>query len=373
MKRILQVVPNLDLNGVANFNMNNYRHLKDECQFDFMVMHEYDSPYVAEVEAMGGHVYCSGPTELRHIARFLKRAVSIMKEHGSYDVVHSHMTIANGWILLAAAITGVPVRIAHSHGTNGREGTPLVRLYRELLVVLMKLFSTRTLACGQTAGNYLFGKRYFAKHGTVIPNGIDFDRFACVPEGDVQAVREEFDIPEDCPLVIENISRFCVDKNPLFSVEVFAEVLRLEPRAILILGGPDEGLLEAVKARISELGIGEHVRLLGRRSDIPACLKAADVYLFPSLFEGLGIALLEAQASGCLCVASSRVPREVDMGLGSVLFEALETPPAVWAQQIVNAAAHWRRPAPKTVREAFVRSGFEAAAAAEVLLKTYHA
>ena len=358
MKRILQVVPDLDLNGVANFNMNNYRELKDECQFDFMVMPEYDSPHVAEVEALGGHVYCSGPTELRHIGRFLKRAVSIMKEHGPYDVVHSQMTIANGWILLAAAIAGVPVRIAHSHGTNGREGSPLVRLYREMLVVLMKLLSTRALACGQTAGEYLFGKRYFAKHGTVILNGIDTARFACVPEEAIQVVREECSISEDCPLVIENISRFCVDKNPLFSVEVFAEVLKLEPRAILILGGPDLGLLEATKARISELGIGEHVRLLGRRSDIPACLKVADVYLFPSLFEGLGIVLLEAQAAGLLCMASDRVPREVDLGLGSVMFEALETSPAIWAKTIVEQSRNRVPPSTDVIFKTFSATGY---------------
>ena len=113
------------------------------------------------------------------------------------------------------------------------------------------------------------------------------------------------------------------------------------------------------------------MRLTGRRNDIPACLKAADVFLFPSIFEGLGIVLLEAQAAGLLCMASDRVPEEVDLGLGSVLFEALETSPAIWAKTIVEQSRNREAPGAETVFKTFSAAGYEIASAARKLLVPY--
>lgn len=161
MTRVLQVVSCLELGGTEAFIMNHYRAMDPEvCQFDFMVFLEKDYPYLEEIRRMGGRVFFSGPPALGHIGAFLKSACRIMRENGPYDAVHSHVNIANGWVLLAAAMCGVPVRVSHSHDTKGNEEPLPVRIYRCFEALLIKACATRMLACGQEAGEYLYGKNW---------------------------------------------------------------------------------------------------------------------------------------------------------------------------------------------------------------------
>ena len=145
-------------------------------------------------------------------------------------------------------------------------------------------------------------------------------------------------------MVIGNISRFEEKKNSLFTINVFSKILDFIPEAVLIMGGSDGGLLEECKSQVEKLGIEKSVRFIGKRTDVPACLKLFDIYLFPSLFEGLGIVLLEAQASGCFCVASDGVSPEVDRGLNSVHFISLKKNETDWAKEIIESYNNWKEP-----------------------------
>ena len=288
-----------------------------------------------------------------------------------YDVVHSHMNIDNAWALLAAKLAGVPIRVSHSHDTTGKGGSFAKRAFHALETQLLKRCATEYLACSKLAGDYLYGERSFALRGRVIRNGITPERFVSVPEQDVSALRREFDLPDSCGLVVGNITRFEPKKNQLFLVSVFREILRRRPDAVLLLGGPDGGMLAQTQQAAAEAGISDRVRWIGARQDIPACLKLIDLYLFPSRYEGLGIVLLEAQASGCRCAVSDVIPGEVDVGLGLISFHDLRAPAAQWAEEILSALPSGERPNPAQVLKAFQDTGFDAQLSMQTLLAIY--
>lgn len=364
MKRILHVVACLERGGTEAFIMNHYRALdRREYQFDFLVFREKEYPYTAEIRSLGGRIFFVTAPSVRNVGRFLKEAVPIM---AGYDAIHSHVNIENAWVMAAAARSGVRVRVSHSHDTTGKEGTLPVRAYRAFQERLIKAHATHFLACSHDAGNYLYGEAFFARHSAVIHNGIHVERFTdAAVDNDL---RQALGLTES-PLVIGNITRFEPKKNQLFAVDIFASVLKKRPDSVLLLGGPDGGSLEAVQEKVRALGIADKVRFLGPRDDIPACLKLMDVYLFPSLYEGLGIALLEAQAAGRRCVASTGVSREADMGLGLVRYLDLSQPPEIWADCILSET---KRPAGREqILDAFAQKGYSIQQSLQELRKIY--
>ena len=180
----------------------------------------------------------------------------------------------------------------------------------------------------------------------------------------------EGNVPENA-LVLGNISRFDRNKNQLFRLEVFREILRYRPDAVLLLGGNDAGYLERVRARAAELNLSDRVRFIGPRDDVPRCLKMIDIYLVPSFFEGFSISLLEAQAAGCLCAASDGIPRDADMWLGRVLFLSLSCSAKEWADQIMENYSRLRPLRQNEIMERFIETGFEISASSAELRKIY--
>lgn len=371
MKRILHVVSCLERGGTEAFLMNHDRVIdRIEYQFDFLVLHKKDYPYLEEIQRLGGQVFFCTPPSRKQFLSSIREMVACMKENGPFCAVHSHINIENAWVLAAAKLAGIPVRVSHSHDTKGREGTGLTGLYRHMQSLLIKLFANRYAACGIAAGEYLYGKRLFRRKGTVIHNGIDVAQFQEVPDARLQALRKEFALLDKTGLVVGNITRFEDKKNQMFALEVFRKVLDHDPNAVLLLGGPDGGKLEQVTQRISELHLNDHVRLIGERNDISACLKLIDVYLFPSLYEGLPIALLEAQAAGCFCVSSQNVSAEADMGIDQVVFCGIENGPEEWVQVILDRAGR-SRPSADQVLAAFREKGYDIRWSAHRLMELY--
>ena len=281
--------------------------------------------------------------------KFIKRFKEIVDEGGPYAAIHSHVNIGNGIPLLAAYLCNIPVRVSHSHATNGNETVFLKKPWYRIKKNLIKKYATAFLSCSEEAGEYLYGKSFFSEKGIVIPNGINVKSFFDNRNAEVKMLKEDFLIKENCPLIVGNISRFDENKNSLFTVKVFNKILDWVPEAILIMGGPDGGQLEECKSLVKKLKIEKSVRFIGKRTDVPICLKLIDIYLFPSLFEGLGIALLEAQASGCFCIASDGVSTEVDRGLNSVHFISLKKNETEWAKEIIESYNTWNEPDPKEI------------------------
>lgn len=205
----------------------------------------------------------------------------------------------------------------------------------------------------------------------MVHNGIDVSKFQGASEEEQSKLKREFSIQEEHGPVIGNITRFEDKKNQSFALEVFRRIVDRYPDAVLLLGGPDGGKLELTKQRAAKLGLADRVRFIGERNDIPACLKLIDIYLFPSLYEGLPIALLEAQAAGCFCVSSTNVSKEVDMEIGQTAFCDLENGPEQWAEVIINRAVGKSRPTTERIQTAFKQKGYDIRWSAGKLIKLY--
>lgn len=370
MTRILQVLACLERGGTEAFVMNQYRQIdRSQVQFDFFVFREKDYPYLEEIRSLGGKVIFGVPPKSTQLPKFFRIAEHVMRE-GGYAAVHSHVNLTNAWVMLAARRAGVPIRVSHSHDTIGRGGLILKRAYRDIELKILKSNANVYLACGQAAGEYLYGAEFFQHRGKVIQNGIDLDKFLRTSDSEAEAARKSFSLPNDCDLLIGNISRFEPKKNQLFILDVFKELLNRHPKACLVLGGPDGGMLKETMQKAEQLSIDSRVRFIGIRNDIPACLKAFDLILFPSQFEGLPIMLLEAQASGKFCAVSSAVSKEADLGIGKLSFYDLQSTPALWAEHILK---EWNLVdvSENQIRTAFQKRGYDVRQSSRELMKIY--
>jgi glycosyltransferase EpsF len=338
MKKILQVLSCFQYGGTEAYVMNNLRNIdKSEFQFDFWIAQSCESQfissaYINEIKSIGGNVFY-GKTQKSKLA-FMQSLSKHISENGPYDAIHSHVNIANSWVMIVAYTKGINIRISHSHATSGLDSKYNIKhFYHEALRVVINIFATKKLACSQAAGNYLYGSKYFSNHGEVVNNGIDINKFIDVNINAIAEIRQKYNIKEE-NFVIGNITRFDAIKNPGFSVDVFNELHKKRTNSILILGGVDGGQLSDTIEKVKQLGIEEYVRFIGVRKDINVWLHIMDAYILPSLNEGLGIALLEAQAAGLLSFASEGVSNEVDVGLGLVYFLDLSKGPQSWANYI---------------------------------------
>lgn len=221
---------------------------------------------------------------------------------------------------------GVPCRILHSHSTSSKYG--FARPYHLLQKKRIGQLITDNIACSEEAGKWMFSSDY-----TIVRNAIDLDRFQFSPE-DRTCCREELGI-NDSQLVIGHVGRFLPVKNHSFILSVFREVVCKQPDSILLLIG--EGpLLKEIQKLAQDLGVQENVRFLGVRKDISRLLSAMDVFLFPSVYEGLPVATIEAQANGLPVFCSDAISHEAIVA-PNVRQLSLEAGAVIWADSIMKA------------------------------------
>lgn len=262
-----------------------------------------------------------------------------LKEYGPFDVIHSNLSLFSGLNLWAARRAGIPVRIAHVHTDSGNRGSKLQRLYQLCMKPLLDRNATCRLACSEKAGKAAFGNNSFR----VMENGIELAGFlsAGMREGNGQ---HRF----------VTVGRISPDKNPFFLLEIFRCIHQRLPDASLTWVG-DGPLRQEAEKKAAEPGPQGAVQFLGIRKDVPEILAQSDYFLFPSVREGFGNALIEAQAAGLECFASDAVPDITDCG--GVRFLSLEDPADVWAEEIVDHIASGRhmRPDPQRISRFDIR------------------
>ena len=354
-KRVLQVVTHMNRGGLETMLMNYYRQMdRSRVQFDFLTHREGEKDYDAEIRALGGRIYHVPP--VNPFGRdYLRSLDDFFAEHPEYRVVHSHLDCMSAPVLRAAKKHGVPVRLAHSHNTNQPKD----------LKYPIKLWSKRKIAgeatglfaCGEGAGRWMFGGAAFQ----LLPNAIDAAAYRA-DETVRQEVRRELGL-EDA-LVLGHVGRFNEQKNHSFLIDLFAAAAKKEPKARLLLVGSGEGRT-VIEEKVQALGLADKVLFLGVRGDVHRLLQAMDVFVFPSLYEGLPVSLVEAQAAGLPCVISDRVPAE------SVLTDGVVQLPLGsaedWAEQVLCAARRER----KDTYDAICAAGFDIAQNAKWLEEFY--
>lgn len=334
--RILHVLGRMNRGGVETWLMHILRHIdRDRFAMDFLVHTTEPGAYDAEIRRLGSRIIpCLSPSRPWSYAAEFRR---ILREHGPYDVVHSHVHHFSGFVLRQAAKAGIPVRIAHSHLDSSCVDA-LARILRSAYLQLcgywIDRYATVKLACSAQAGSSLFGRDWKEDPRVqVLPCAIDLTPFHDRVTRD--EVRAELSIsPHD--FVMGHVGRFDAQKNHPQLLRVAAAVMRREPRAKLLLVGT--GVIEGqIRSLAVELGIADRVIFAGQRGDVPRLmLGAMDVFVFPSLYEGLGLVVVEAQAAGLPCVISDVVPCEADMVPGTVRRLRLDDSPETWAGEVLS-------------------------------------
>ena len=352
--RILHIVTYMGRGGLETMLMNYYRAIdRAKVQFDFLTHRDFRADYDDEIEALGGKIYRL--PNLNPFSRsYLGALDRFFREHPEYRIVHSHLDCMSAIPLKAAKKHGVPVRIGHAHNSNQpRDAKYLLKLFYKRMIAGQ---ATQLFACSEEAGRWMFGNADFR----VLNNAIDAGKYAF--DADIRStVRHELGLPADA-LVVGHVGRFDPLKNHRFLVEIFEKMP--EDARLLLVG--DGVLRPDVEQQAEALGIRDRVLFTGVRTDVDRLLQAMDVFLMPSLFEGLPVSIVEAQAAGLPCLISDKVPIECKK-TELVTQIPLEASPDEWAEAVLSAAEAPRGDTLSRIREA----GFDIRANAEWLQNYY--
>lgn len=327
--KVLHFFGRMDIGGAETFTMNLYRNIdKSRFQFDFVVSQKgfYDN----EIKKLGGNIYILPVPNKRFLSykKSLKRL--LLKEY--YDVVHSHVHYYSGINLKIANTCGVPVRISHSHSTSdGKRHSIFRKIYRCYMINLIKANGTMFLGCGKEANFKFYGNNFLNK-AKVIHNGIDIVKFKEVKISKTD-IKNKLGIDND-GFVIGHVGRFCEMKNHTFIIDIFKNLLEVNNNSHLILVG-DGPLKAKIEDKVNKLNINKNVLFLGERTDIPELLKGMDVFLFPSIFEGLPLSLIEAQASGLRCIISDAIDKKSCLSDKTVIVN-LDSSIDEWCRVIID-------------------------------------
>lgn len=354
----------LDYGGISTVMMNYARQMDPaRVHIDFLV-HGYEhGPREEEAIRMGAAVI-HVPHKAKHYFKNRSAILRTLKE-GNYDIVHAHMDGMNGYVLALAKKAGVANRISHCHNTQFLTTNPLrVYLHRRMANRIARV-ATRLFACSEAAGRFLYGQSALDTGKlTVIKNAITLGqyRFDAVRR---EQMREKLNLTDR--FVIGHIGRFDYQKNQEFLLALARRVIGERPDACFVLVG-DGQARGALEAQIAALGLTGCVLLPGFCDDIPAMLSAFDLFVLPSRFEGLGIVLIEAQASGLPCIASDCVP--VDTRITDCRYLPLDDPDA-WRDAISASAPVPNNSRAQTQLAPFVSAGYDIVTEGKKLQQMY--
>jgi glycosyltransferase involved in cell wall biosynthesis len=336
--RVLRVVGKMDRGGLETIIMNTYRIIdRTKIQFDFVVHAKEKGLYDDEIKNLGGKIFYIEKYKGNNHFRYKKKWTNFLKNHEEYKVIHGHIRSTASIYLKIAKKFGL-ITIAHSH--NISSGKNIAALSKDYLQKRIRYIADYFLACSTPAGKWLFGNDIIKQSNfKVIPNGIDVRKYAYNPSSRV-VLRKKYHLEED-NIVIGNIGRFHPQKNHRFLLMIFKEVVKMNPKAKLMIVG-DGSLRSEIEKRIKDYGLTDNVLLLGVRDDVPDLLQIMDVFLFPSLFEGFGNVVVEAQSSGLPCVISTNIPLEVKL---TSLVECidLKNSSKFWANKVIEVLSGFCR------------------------------
>lgn len=305
MVRILHVFGGLNRGGAETMIMNLYRNVdKSIVQFDFITHNENMRDYAEEICSMGGKIYVFPKFTGGNYIELTKKWSEFFSNHPEYTILHSHVRSYASLYIPIAKKNGVKT-IIHSHSTSN--GSGIKSLVKKLLQFPLRYQADRFIGCSDASGEWLFGKKVTrSEKYTTLQNAIDIDKFKFN-----NVVRSQYRAELDLNgRVYIHVGRLHPAKNHSFLLEVFSQIKGLDPTAVLLIVGDGE-LRQSIESQIISLDLASSVRMLGSRSDVENLLMAADVFLFPSEWEGVPLTVVEAQASGLPCLVSDRVTRDV--------------------------------------------------------------
>lgn len=332
MVRVLQVVGKMHYGGMETLIMNLYRNIdRSRVQFDFLVHYEEPGEYDEEIRRLGGRIYVMPKTTFRNYFIYQKALKEFFQNHPEYKVIHGHLQSVAFLYHKIAKKYGSRYCITHAHN-NGVEHSIKGRV-SYFTALLAQKYTDEFWGCSMEACRYFFPKAIKEhKEVKIVLNGIEAGKYRFCEETR-RKLRKEAGLSGK--LVIGHVGRFTEQKNQSFLIDIFEEVQKKKEDSVLLLigKGPDkEKILEKVKAK----GILENVLFLGAREDVGELMMAMDAFVLPSLFEGFGIVLVEAQASGLPCFCTEGKIPPITKISDSYYPISLKKSPGEWADNILR-------------------------------------
>lgn len=314
IKRVLHCVVKMDVGGAETFIMNMYRSLnRDEIQFDFLT--SMSGIYDDEIEKMGGHIYRIPYYKESGLLQYYLNIKQFLKSH-LYMTIHCHMDCMSGLVLQAAKDCKIPIRISHSHSTNNSGGI-LYRMVKNIIKLNINRVATKKIACSQMAGKWLFGCD--TSQFKVINNGIDVQRFEYQLEIR-DKIRQHLNISPDS-IVIGHVGRMETVKNHQFLIDIFYQFQQSYNAELILVG--DGSLRATIEEQVQKYQLKNKVHIIGNVLNVYEYYNAMDLFVFPSLYEGLPLTLIEAQVNGLPVIASNTITSEVNLS-NQVIFSELD-------------------------------------------------
>lgn len=343
VNRVLHIVNKMGYGGIETFLMNIYRNIdRNEVQFDFAVHTKEKGDYDEEIKKMGGNIYYFTPRRTS-IIKYKRDWEKFLSENkNKYVAVHMHVSSLTTILPLKIAKKyGIKKRFIHAHNTyqKGKIHNILNKLNQKNI----DKFATKCFACSTEAGKYVYGNKQFE----LINNAIEASKYSFSMEKRNE-IRKKMDIEDN--LAILHIGRFNYQKNHEFLINIFEEIAKQEEKAKLFLIGVGE-LQETIKNMVKEINIEDKVYFLNTRDDINQIMQAMDIFVFPSLHEGLPVVLIEAQAAGLKIFASDKITKEVKI-TDLLEFVSLDVSPKKWANLILKSKDYKRENTEKAILEA---------------------
>lgn len=334
MKRVLQVVYNMSIcGGIQSFIMNVYKNIdKQRVQFDFLLCEHSDFSYEEEIKELGGNIYFISSRK----QGVIKNKIDLnrfFKNH-KYDIVHYHSdSLSNVEPLIAARNNDVQIRIMHCHNTNITSRLKMIYMFLHMLnKKRIDKIATNYLACSKKAREWAYGGTRIYNDAQVINNCIDISKFTN-DEIKENELRNKLGISKD-NFVLCHTGRFEKVKNHEFILDVFNKIKEKNNKAVLILVG-NGTLYENIINKIQTMNLQSSVKCLGIREDINTILRISNAFIYPSLYEGLGISILEAEATGLPCIISDKVPDDAVIN-DNVIKLSLNDTSQKWADCVLN-------------------------------------
>ncbi|MDY4985244.1 MAG: glycosyltransferase family 1 protein [Treponema sp.] len=327
--RIAQIMGKWLGGGVESVVMNYYRNIdRTKVQFDFFCDSDSTCIPYEEIESLGGKVIIIPPYQ--KIIDY-RKALKLELKKGNYKIVHSHISTMSIFPLQIAKKAGIPIRIAHCHSTTNKKDFKK-NILKHILRPFSKTFSTHYMCCSKLAGEWLFGKKtYKAGKVYLLNNAINCEKFSYDLNKRLK-IRNELNIANDC-LVIGHIGRFVTQKNHKFLINIFSEIKKINKNSLLLLVGLGP-LFEDIKNYVSEKNLENSVKFLNQRNDADYLYSAFDVFVLPSLYEGLPVVGVEAQCADLNCYFSDQMTEETKI-IDKTRFLSLDSA-ICWANSILS-------------------------------------
>jgi len=314
MLKVLQIGMTDNLGGIETFLINYYRSIdKKKINFDFVNI--YDNPLYFEEELKKGKskIYKLN-SYYRNPIKYTKELIKIIQDN-NYEIVHCNMNSAVFlWPLIASKIAGAKVIIAHSHNASSDKGF-IKSILHWVNKHFIPLFANNFFACSEKAGKWFYSKRIINSNKFyVMKNAIEINKYKFNQKIRIQK-RKELNISENT-LLIGHVGRFNKQKNHEFLIDIFNEIQKKHKDSKLLLVGIGP-LMENIKSKVKEYNLENSVLFLGQRNDVQELMQAMDIFLLPSLYEGLPLVGVEAQAAGLKCIFSDKITKEIKLLKGT--------------------------------------------------------